>query len=66
MHNCGDRGHDRHDTTSREDGYTVLATNAEQHHHGQRTDTYDIITGWDGTPAGAVVEGTLMRVCVRK
>jgi len=29
-------------------------------------DTYDIITGWDGAPAGAVVEGTLMRVCVRK
>ena len=57
------------DTTSRDpDGYFEIpgdemlnSTTTDSGH-----DSYNIITGWDGTPAGDVVEGTLMRVCVRK
>jgi len=60
---------DDSDTTSRDpDGYYEIpgdellnSTTTDSGH-----DTYNIISGWDGTPAGAVVEGTLMRVCVRK
>lgn len=57
------------DTTSRDpDGYydipgdELLSSTPTKSGHA----AYDIITGWDGTPAGTVVEGTLMRVCVRK
>lgn len=57
------------DTTSRDpDGYYEIpgdemlnSTTTDSGH-----DSYNIITGWDGTPAGDVVEGTLMRVTVRK
>ncbi len=57
------------DTTSRDpDGYYAIpgderlkSTSTDSGH-----DTYNISTGWDDSPEGDVVEGTLMRVCVRK
>lgn len=53
---------DTSDATSRSDGLFVLPGDALL----VSNSTYSLSTGWDGSPAQNVVEGTLMRACVRK
>lgn len=50
------------DTTSRSDGLFVLPGDELL----SSNTNYSLSTGWDGSPAQDVVEGTLMRVSVRK